>query len=1091
MHLSAEQLDGLCKVGFLCFKFSNFEGMIHRILFAILLLFTAKFSIAQTELRYEHYTIANGMSSNFTKAIEQDKYGFLWIATIDGLNCFNGYEFTAYYKQENDSNSLCDNAINDLYIDKSGNLWIATSKGLNKYVRSSNNFQRFLYGSGKSKGSSESYFVNYITADPQGNLWMGTDKGIRVLDPLSNKITVPQFEEDSLRDFVNAGISGIFFDSKQNIWLGSSLNKGFRIVSKKTMRTVSFTAPVNRKWFEKTMFKGFFEDKNGIMWLLSNNALFSYEYATNTFKRFSRSEAPDDTLTYEATSIIENNSGEIWVSLSANPPWYTSIAKVDFQSASFRIYPYVDNDDRGLAWSWASFIFQDESGIYWVGTSRGLDKMDPMCQQFKLYQQYTNLKYSQFNNIYMMAKDDAVIWLGTDGKGLIKYNLNSKVFERVLIEGFESEVGLYSLLLLPDKRLLLGVSEGVYLYDPVSRKLEFLLKSPPPKGDGDSQVSSMIQGDGDAIWIGFDGGGLMQYNLITKEQKLFLNNASDSTTLCSDQVNVLFLDKQGQLWIGTADGVNSFGGLPGKGLDRFNAASGTFTHFSHDDTDSSSLSNDNVIAIAEDLNGVLWVGTRNGGLNKMDRKSGKFKHYTKSNGLPSNFITAIQVDDANNIWMSTFTNGMARLNAETDEIKLFDISYGLQNNRFNRQATLKTNEGEFYFGGVSGFNSFYPAKLKFNTKPPAVLITGIKINNEEYKGSAPVLEIKNLNLNYRQSDLQFDFVAMNFSQSIKNKYAYQLVGYDKKWIFCGTTRTAKYTNLDAGNYVFKVKACNNDGIWNETGTSISIVIYPPWYQSGWMYALYLLTTVLLIAAIIKWRERVLEKEKLILENKVALATKEIRNEKERSEELLLNILPVEIAEELKSTGSSKAKTFSMVTVMFTDFKDFTAVSEKVSAELLVDEINYCFSAFDRIVQKNGVEKIKTVGDAYICVGGMPALTFTHAVDIVNAAIEIRDFMLQRKREKEARGETPFELRIGIHTGPVVAGIVGVKKYAYDIWGDTVNLAARMEQNSDAGKINISGSTFELIKTKFKCEHRGKIEAKNKGVIDMYFVEGVL
>ena len=216
----------------------------------------------------------------------------------------------------------------------------------------------------------------------------------------------------------------------------------------------------------------------------------------------------------------------------------------------------------------------------------------------------------------------------------------------------------------------------------------------------------------------------------------------------------------------------------------------------------------------------------------------------------------------------------------------------------------------------------------------------------------------------------------------------------------------------------------------------------------------------------------------------------ITEEKQRSDELLLNILPSEVAEEIKQQGHSKAKTYSMVTVMFTDFKDFTSVSEKVSAELLVDEIDYCFSAFDNIVQRHRVEKIKTVGDAYICVGGMPALNFTHAADIINAAIEIRDFMLNRKKEKEAKGEIPFELRIGIHTGPVVAGIVGVKKYAYDIWGDTVNLAARVEQNSEAGKINISGSTFELVKDKFKCEHRGKIQAKNKGEIDMYFVESV-
>ena len=216
----------------------------------------------------------------------------------------------------------------------------------------------------------------------------------------------------------------------------------------------------------------------------------------------------------------------------------------------------------------------------------------------------------------------------------------------------------------------------------------------------------------------------------------------------------------------------------------------------------------------------------------------------------------------------------------------------------------------------------------------------------------------------------------------------------------------------------------------------------------------------------------------------------IIKEKQRSEELLLNILPSEMVEELKANGTTKAKAFTMVTVMFTDFKDFTTVSEKVSAELLVAEIHHCFSTFDRIIQKYKIEKIKTIGDSYMCASGLPVSNYTHAKDMVNAAFEIRNFMLERKKEKEANDEIPFELRIGIHTGPVVAGIVGIKKFAYDIWGDTVNLAARMEQNCNAGKINISGSTYELVKEKFKCEHRGKIQAKNKGEIDMYFVEDI-
>jgi len=214
----------------------------------------------------------------------------------------------------------------------------------------------------------------------------------------------------------------------------------------------------------------------------------------------------------------------------------------------------------------------------------------------------------------------------------------------------------------------------------------------------------------------------------------------------------------------------------------------------------------------------------------------------------------------------------------------------------------------------------------------------------------------------------------------------------------------------------------------------------------------------------------------------------IKEEKKRSDDLLLNILPADVAEELKTTGTAAATHFNEVTVMFTDFKDFTAISEKMSSAELVAEINYCFSAFDNIITKYGIEKIKTIGDAYMCAGGLPTKNGTHPEDVVNAAIEICNFMEQHKQSKLTKGEIPFEIRIGIHTGAVVAGIVGIKKFAYDIWGDTVNLANRMESSGEAGKVNISGATYTLLKDKFNFTYRGKIQAKNKGEVDMYFVE---
>lgn len=213
----------------------------------------------------------------------------------------------------------------------------------------------------------------------------------------------------------------------------------------------------------------------------------------------------------------------------------------------------------------------------------------------------------------------------------------------------------------------------------------------------------------------------------------------------------------------------------------------------------------------------------------------------------------------------------------------------------------------------------------------------------------------------------------------------------------------------------------------------------------------------------------------------------IKDGKKRSDELLLNILPEETAEELKQTGTAKAKKFEMVSVMFTDFKNFTQASELLSPEELVKEIDTCFSAFDAIITKYGIEKIKTIGDAYMCASGLPAEKATHAEDIIKAGLEMQAYIEKNKKEKQSRNQIFFELRLGVHSGPVVAGVVGTKKFAYDIWGDAVNTASRMESSGEIGKVNISGSTYELVKDKFNCVHRGKIQAKNKGEIDMYFV----
>ena len=222
--------------------------------------------------------------------------------------------------------------------------------------------------------------------------------------------------------------------------------------------------------------------------------------------------------------------------------------------------------------------------------------------------------------------------------------------------------------------------------------------------------------------------------------------------------------------------------------------------------------------------------------------------------------------------------------------------------------------------------------------------------------------------------------------------------------------------------------------------------------------------------------------------KLEIKNKEVVHEMKKSDNLLLNILPKETAEELKEFGSANPKSYEMVSVLFTDFKGFTIISEKLTPKALVQELNYCFNAFDDIVAKYNLEKIKTIGDAYMCAGGIPIPNTTNAIDTINAAIEMQQFMHKWQQDKRSKGEFVWELRIGIHTGEIVSGVVGKTKFTYDIWGDTVNLAARMESSCEAGKINISEATYQLVKDSFKCTYRGKLKVKNKGEVSMYFVE---
>ena len=415
-----------------------------------------------------------------------------------------------------------------------------------------------------------------------------------------------------------------------------------------------------------------------------------------------------------------------------------------------------------------------------------------------------------------------------------------------------------------------------------------------------------------------------------------------------------------------------------------------------------------------------------------------------------------------------------------------------------------------FFGGINGFNAFFPEHIKENLIPPHVAITDIQLFNKSLEIDpdgilkADPARVKEIVLDYSHNNLTIKFSALHYTNPEANTYRYMMENSNEdKLVEAGTRKEAYYTNLAPGEYIFRVYGSNADGVESEA-TSLKIIVTPPFWETIWFRTILAVIIVALLLMAYKWRINSIKEQKAKLVSMVEMRTKTISHQKERiesqkaalekekekAETLLANILPAETAEELKNKGKARTRNYRRVSVMFTDFKGFTKIAERMRPQELVRQLDRYFKRFDEIIEKNHIEKIKTIGDSYMAAGGVPLRDKENPVRTVLAALEIQWTVKKLQEEFTEDKEDPWELRVGIHTGEVIAGVIGTKRIAYDIWGNTVNVASRLETSSEPGKVNISGKTFSFVEPFFECTYRGKIQAKNKGHIAMYFVDRI-
>ena len=764
-------------------------------------------------------------------------------------------------------------------------------------------------------------------------------------------------------------------------------------------------------------------------------------------------------------------------------------------------------------------ICQDNLGNMWFGTQEGVTRFDG-----KNFVSFTEKNGLSNDRIRHITKDrSGNLWFGTYFGGICRFS-GEEFIHFTESDGITSDQVL-SVFNNDDGDTWLGTLEGVTELKPkVDGTWEII---PNPLGNEFSKrsINTIVGAPNDEIWFGSDNG------ILVKKGKEITQLNTDGQPL-EENVKAILIEPEGHIWVGSDQGVTRFEKTKnGFGFNQYHSnpninesevssllqdrfgrvwigylsskivvfQNGWFT-----EVDVPSTLKD-VSSLKEDSNGFIWISTEGAGLFRCRLSSDSisaedFEHFGTEQGLSSNDIHQLIFDSEGNLWAGT-ASGVDQLllnnRSEIKDVFHYGMTEGFIGTETNENASCLDNLGEIWFGTIRGATRYNPAAKPVNAVENQLHITNISLEfaNENWRtsnysdGVEGYFDLpKNLRLPHAENNLTISYNGIDLRSPSHVKYQWKLEGFSDEWSLIETKNNHSFTNLNPGEYTFQVRSANAAGIWNQTPAMFTFKIEPPIWMTWWFIVICSLLLIAFVFSIIKIREKRLIAEKQKLQGMVDDRTKELRHEKERSDDLLLNILPHETAEELKKNGYASVQQYDMVSVLFTDFVGFTTITEGISHQELVRSLDEHFRLFDGVMDKYRIEKIKTIGDAYMAAGGIPTRTITNPMAVVAAGLEMIHLLLELNRKKELKGEKAWKLRLGIHTGSVISGVVGKNKFAFDIWGDAVNTAARMESSGDVMKVNISGSTYNLVKDYFECTPRGKIKAKNKGEIEMYFVD---
>ncbi len=859
-------------------QFAGYAMPSRRCLFSlpimgIMLLFWAGSAGAFPKLpvKFQRLLLADGLSQSSILSVYQDSRGFIWMGTQDGLNRYDGRSITAFKSDPDDPLSLSSSTVWCITEDPGGDLWVGTEGGgFDRFHRDTETFTQYRYDP-QVPADHRYYDVRANAADSTGKIWMGTaNNGLLCFDPATETLKAYTHDPHDAGSLPANNVSALVIDERGYVWAGTEAGvvrldpgtgywQGFGTRGKKSQDR-THVLPTGKVLALSLGLQG------GI-WVGTSSGLALLDQDTGNVLDRPDVRGTGGPKDLSVTALKELTGGLLWVGSS-----HQGVYQVNLNEGSWRGFQNKPQDVNSLSDNEVYALTQDRTGVVWIGTSNGANRVDSRAKQFYCFSNKPGEPTSLSNDCVWSICEDrrGDVWSVTES-GINVLHPELSTMTHIFADAASPLKPSYDsfIKVIEDSAggIWLGARDGALnRYDP---KTKIYTRFPPnpddPKAIGDDRIFAITCDQGGKVWFGTMS-DLECYDPQAGRFTRYKHDPGNPVGIPQGGVRDLFMDGKNRLWMS----------LWGNGLGYLDLGSGHFGHFIHDDEDRRSLSSNIVLSVICDHRGRVWVGTASG-LNLLDPETGHCTRYSMKDGLPNNTIYRIEADDSGYLWLAT-NFGLARFQPDIDEVRTYVDRDGIQNNEFNMGASHVGRSGMMYFGGIQGFNAFYPDSIRNNPVEPQVVLTDFRIFNKSVPvGPLPdgrtvlekaASETDHIELSAKDHVISFDFADLHFASPLKNNFAYIMEGFEDQWNEVGNRNYATYTNLPPGNYTFRVKGSNNDGVWNNKGIAVDIHVKPPFYRTAWFIASLILFMVLVIYGLHRYRTRLLDVKNKLLEKRV-------------------------------------------------------------------------------------------------------------------------------------------------------------------------------------------------------------------------------